>query len=90
MHTRFEEDDAADVLMERRWFAVNRAAGQLQDECNALAEVLQMAQDAWRGARSRLMELEALRDALGEELARRDACRAVQVVKPEPSIVSAA
>jgi hypothetical protein len=73
MHTRFDEDDPVDGLMERRWFAIDRAAGRLQNECDTLATVLAMVEDAWRGARSRLVELEAIRDALGREMARRQA-----------------
>jgi hypothetical protein len=78
MHTRFEEDDAVRALVERRWFALHRAAGRLQEECESLAEVLQATQDAWRDARSRLLEIEAIRDALGEELAHCDSPRPVQ------------
>jgi hypothetical protein len=73
MLTRFDEDDPADGLMERRWFAIDREAGKLQSECDTLAAVLAMAQDAWLGARSRLTELETVRDTLGRELARRNA-----------------
>jgi hypothetical protein len=73
MHVRFDDDDLADGLMERRWFAIDRAAGRLQSECNTLAAVLELVEDAWRGARSRLVELEAIRDALGREMARRHA-----------------
>jgi hypothetical protein len=71
MLTRFDEDDPADGLMERRWFAIDREAERLQSECDTLAAVLAMAEDAWRGARSRLVELESIRDALGQEIARR-------------------
>jgi hypothetical protein len=90
MHTRFEEDESTRALMERRWFALHRAAARLQQECEGLGEVLQATQDAWRDARSRLLELEALRDALGEELARRDTCRTVPTVDAKRSISSAA
>lgn len=90
MHTRFDEDDAARALIERRWFALNRAAGQLQEECNELGETLQVTQDAWLRARSRLTALEALRDAVGEELARQDASRPVHSPPTQRSIGSAA
>jgi hypothetical protein len=73
MNTRFDEDDPVYGLMERRWFAVDRAAGRLQSECDTLAAVLATVEDAWRGARLRLVELEAMRDALGREIARRHA-----------------
>jgi hypothetical protein len=72
MCTSFDEDGAARTVIERRWFALHRAAGRLQQECEGIAEVLQATHDAWRDARSRLSEIEALRDALGEELSRQD------------------
>jgi hypothetical protein len=73
MMTRFDEDDPADGLMERRWFAIDREAGKLQSECDTLAAVFAMAEDAWRDACARLAELEAIRDSLGREIARRSA-----------------
>lgn len=81
MHSRFDENDAMTDLMERRWFAMNSAASRLQEDCIALAEAVEVAESAWRGARSRLKNLETLRDALGDELARRhaDADRKVPV-----------
>jgi hypothetical protein len=75
MHTRFDEDDAARAAIERRWFALHRAARRLQQECEGIAEVLQATHDAWRDARARLSEIEAMRDVLGEELCRQDASR---------------
>jgi hypothetical protein len=96
MPTRFDEDDPADGLMERRWFAIDREAGRLQSECDTLAEVRAMAENAWHGARLRLMELEAIRDALGQEIARRhDAGSSVRepcLDRPDPreSVVSVA
>jgi hypothetical protein len=75
MHTGFDEDDGARAAIERRWFALHRAAGRLQQECEGIAEVLQATHDAWRDARSRLSEIEAMRDVLGEELSRQDAFR---------------
>ncbi len=68
MCERYLADDYSANLLERRWFAAGRAASEVQAECDALAHVLDMAQAAWRGARTRLAQLEALRDALGEEL----------------------
>lgn len=56
------------MLIERRWFAAARAAAQIRAECETLAQVRDMAEDAWRSARSRLSQLEALCEALGEEL----------------------
>jgi hypothetical protein len=68
MGDSFPAEDRAADLLERRWFAADRAAAEMQAECGALAQVREMADNAWRNARSRLLHLEALRDALGEEL----------------------
>jgi hypothetical protein len=68
MDHSYPAEDCAAGLLERRWFAAGRAASETQAECDALAQVLDLAQAAWRGARARLAQLEALRDALGEEL----------------------
>ncbi|HTV96585.1 MAG TPA: hypothetical protein VME42_11285 [Steroidobacteraceae bacterium] len=76
MQTRFDdEDDAARALIERRWFALDRAAGRLQQQCDGLRAAMQAAQDAWLRAQSELAALQALRDAVGDELAWRDAAR---------------
>jgi hypothetical protein len=88
MHTSFEDDVPG--LMELRWFAMNRAAGELKDECDALAEVFEMVRAEWLGARARLQELEATRDALGDELARLDASRRAAPFCPVPAMGSAA
>jgi hypothetical protein len=72
MCDRYLAGDSATNLLERRWFAAGRAASEVQAECDALVQVLEMAQAAWRGARTRLAHLEALRDALGEELVAAD------------------
>jgi hypothetical protein len=75
MHTGFDENESGRAAIERRWFALHRAAGRQQRECEGIAQLLQATQDAWCDARSRLSELEALRDALGEELSRQDMFR---------------
>lgn len=67
------DNEAAAALIERRWFATITAVRELQAECEVLREVMEMAENAWRRARSQLARLETLRDALGEELAERDA-----------------
>jgi hypothetical protein len=72
MNHTYSSDEPAANLLERRWFAAGRAAAETQTECDALAHVLDLTQDAWRAARARLSRLEALRDALGEELAATD------------------
>jgi hypothetical protein len=73
MNTHSEDDEAVRMQIERRWFALHRAAGELREECQVLAGVMQVTQDDWRETRARLCEIEAARDALGEELARLDA-----------------
>ncbi len=73
MTDRDADGDAAADLLERRWFASIAAARAKQAECEALREIMEHAEGAWWRARSELARLEALRDALGEELAQRDA-----------------
>lgn len=67
MHTA--EGDFAENLLERRWFASMAAARAKQAECEALLEVVAIARASWRDSRAQLMNLEALRDALGEQMA---------------------
>ena len=62
-------EDSESDLLERRWFAAARAAAEMQSECDALARVLDLTYAALRDARARCSHLEALRDALGGELA---------------------
>ncbi|HEY4444805.1 MAG TPA: hypothetical protein VGN30_11020 [Steroidobacteraceae bacterium] len=68
MTNRDTVGDAAANLLERRWFAAFKAASGVRAECEALLESMAITQAAWSQARVRLSELEALRDALGEEL----------------------
>jgi hypothetical protein len=68
MTNRYVDGDAAANLLERRWFAAFKAASGVRAECEALLESMALTQAAWGRARTRLSELEALRDALGEEL----------------------
>ena len=63
------EGDFAENLLERRWFATMAAARAKQAECEALLEVVAIARASWRDSRVQLMNLEALRDALGEKMA---------------------
>lgn len=72
MIDRDAEGDAAASLLERRWFASITAVRAKQAECEVLREVMEMAEEAWRRARSQIAQLEAVRDALGDELAARD------------------
>lgn len=68
MINRYEDGEPAAELLERRWFAALRAAKGVQAECEVLLGVMELAEDAWQRARARLLELETLRDALGEQL----------------------
>jgi hypothetical protein len=61
------EDVAADRL-ERGWFAAFRAASAARAECEALLEEMERIEISWNHARVRLAEIEAIRDALGEEV----------------------
>jgi hypothetical protein len=69
MRDRYLAEDSATNLLERRWFAAERAAAEVLAECTALAQVADLAEASWRSAQARLARLEALRDALGDELA---------------------
>ena len=62
-------EDSESDLLERRWFAAARAAAEIQSECDALVRALDLTRAALRDARERCSHLEALRDALGGELA---------------------
>jgi hypothetical protein len=64
----YTDGDAASNLLERRWFAAFKAALSTRAECEALLESMAHTEAVWSQARIRLYELEALRDALGEEL----------------------
>ena len=62
-------DEATAERLERRWFAALKAASAARSECEDLLEVIDRAKSDWRAARLRLLKLESLRDALGEDLA---------------------
>ncbi len=68
MSIRYLDSDAAADLLQRRWFAAFKAASAVRAECEALLESMAVVEAAWSRSRARLCELEALRDALGEEL----------------------
>jgi hypothetical protein len=63
--------DAPGELLERRWFALLSAIRSLQGECGILLEASKLADVAWRRACVQLMEFEALRDALEEQMSAR-------------------
>jgi hypothetical protein len=62
------DDEAATALLERRWFAMLSAIGNLQAECGVLMEASKLAEMAWRRACVQLAEFEALRDMLEEQI----------------------
>jgi hypothetical protein len=67
-----DSEDAAAMLIERRWFASIAAARSLRSECDTLRQVMEHAEEAWRCARRDLVRLEALCETLADELANRD------------------
>jgi hypothetical protein len=88
---RYMEGGAAAEMLERRWFAAFKAASVARAECEALVEALNMTQAAWNEARNRLVKLETLRDALGDELAELDGQKEEGLLEPtEPGELSAA
>ena len=90
MANRYMDGDAAANLLERRWFAAFKAASGLRAECEALLESMALNQVAWNRARARLAELEALRDALGDELETMDEREAVMPSEEDREVMSAA
>jgi hypothetical protein len=90
MVNRETDGDAAANLLERRWFAAFKAASGVRAECGALLESMALTQAAWGRARARLSELEALRDALGEELEALDEREALAPAEYSSEVMSAA
>jgi len=88
--SRYMEGGAAAELLERRWFAAFNAASAARAECEALVEALQMTETAWNESRKRLVKLESLRDALGEELAELDGQKENIFEPAKPDELSAA
>jgi hypothetical protein len=83
MFDRNADGDAAANLLERRWFSSIAAVRAMQAECEVLREVMELAEGAWRRARTQLAEYEALRDALGDQLMSIDEQCPETVSKPE-------
>ena len=79
---RHQDGDAADEMLERRWFAAFKAASVARAECEALVEALQTTEAAWNEARKRLVKLESMRDALCEELDERDGQQEDAIIEP--------
>ena len=88
----YPDRDTAANLLERRWFSSITAVRTAEAECEVLREVMELAETAWRRARTQLAELEYLRDALGDELAALDACAtpAPISIRPGPRRVMSA
>jgi hypothetical protein len=76
------EDDAAADRLERRWFAAFKAASAARGECEALLGEMERVERAWHYARKHLLDLEAVRDLLGEELTRSDLISAREDATP--------
>jgi hypothetical protein len=87
---RYVNGELTAELLERRWFAALRAAKSAQAECDALLEVMRLAEEAWRRSRGNLTELETLRDALGDQLAALDGLMLESRDAAELSVMSAA
>jgi chromosome segregation ATPase len=90
MINRYVDGEPAAALLERRWFAAFKAASGVRAECEALLESMALVQTAWSRARARLAELEALRDALEEELESLDEQQLRVVGEVASPVVSAA
>jgi hypothetical protein len=90
MANRYMDGDAAANLLERRWFAAFKAASGVRAECETLLESMALTQVAWSRARARLAELEAMRDALGEELEAMDEREEQTAAEVSDTVMSAA
>ena len=90
MANRYMDGDAAANLLERRWFAAFKAASGIRAECETLLESMALTQVAWSRARARLAELEAMRDALGEELEAMDEREEQTAAEVSDTVMSAA
>jgi len=90
MSNRYMDGDAAANLLERRWFAAFKAASGVRAECETLLESIALTQVAWSRARARLAELEAMRDALGEELEAMDEREEQTSAEDSNTVMSAA
>jgi hypothetical protein len=77
MTDRYVDAEPASELLERRWFAALGAVERLKSDCDVLLGVVELAENAWRRACVQLVQIEALRDALGDQLAAMDEPRAV-------------
>ena len=58
----------------------------METECETLRQLLEMVEGAWKHARAELARLEALRDALGDELEFADWDRREDWVQSSPGL----
>jgi hypothetical protein len=82
------EGDATGELIERRWFAVLSAMRSLERECGILLEASKLADIAWRRACVQLVEFEALRDALEEQMSARPSLAVKSTTRLKPEVRS--
>jgi hypothetical protein len=77
--------EATTELLERRWFAAMAAVESLREDCRIRLGIVAQAKHAWRRECERLAKIEALRDALGEQLAKHEirslGCTATQFLE---------
>ncbi len=66
-------DDQHAERLERSWFSATQAVSAARAECEALLETSERRKAEWKQARLRLLQLEELRDSLGDKLAAIDA-----------------
>ncbi|HEY2679127.1 MAG TPA: hypothetical protein VGI65_19320 [Steroidobacteraceae bacterium] len=90
MIDRYIDRDGAANLLERRWFSSIAAVRAAQAECEVLREVVELAEKAWRRARTQLAEIETLRDALGDQLTALDEYEAGGAPAADPHRVMSA
>ena len=84
------DGDAATEMLERRWFATDKLVESMRSQCDVLREAAMAAEVSWSHARTQLAELEALRDALGDQLSRMDEYYPEPEPQPRRSVMSAA
>jgi hypothetical protein len=91
MSNRYMDGDAAAEMLERRWFAMYKRTEEMRAECEAMREALAAAEIVWKRACGELAELEALRDALGDQLSHLDEYHPEPISQTSPgSVMSAA
>jgi hypothetical protein len=77
-------------LLERRWFAAMAAVKGVEEECSVLLAVLKLAEADWRNARSRLVELENLKEGLEQQMAQAEPSQPARHIAQRVAVMSAA